>query len=95
MLAYRETIDWMYSDPAALKQYAEFAGVSEKFAQRLRDDFFPKATLSPDNISGIKSAIKETKIKLSRRQTKELIQIPPPARSGSTGWSSFRMLLSR
>jgi NitT/TauT family transport system substrate-binding protein len=25
MQAYRETIDWMYSDPAALKHYAEYA----------------------------------------------------------------------
>ena len=29
MKAYRETVDWMYSDPAALKTYAEFAGVTE------------------------------------------------------------------
>ncbi len=26
MRAYRETIDWMYADPAALKTYAEFIG---------------------------------------------------------------------
>ena len=42
MKAYRETVDWMYSDPAALKTYAEFAGISEPIAKRIRDGFFPK-----------------------------------------------------
>src|SRR5438876_10766564 len=29
MKAYRETIDWMYADPGALKVYADFVGISE------------------------------------------------------------------
>src|SRR5207249_7366406 len=29
MKAYRETIDWMYADPSALKVYADFVGISE------------------------------------------------------------------
>ncbi|MEO8537228.1 MAG: ABC transporter substrate-binding protein, partial [Betaproteobacteria bacterium] len=29
MKAYRETIDYMYADPAALKTYADFVGISE------------------------------------------------------------------
>src|SRR5687767_4915434 len=41
MKAYRETVDWMYADPAAIKTYAEFVGISEPLAKRSRDDFFP------------------------------------------------------
>jgi NitT/TauT family transport system substrate-binding protein len=95
MEAYRETIDWMYSDPAALKHYAEYAGVSEEFAQRLRDEFFTKAMLSPDKITGLKLIMKEAKIKLPRRKVSELIRIPASVRNGSTGWSSWRTLFSR
>ena len=36
---YRDAVDWMYSDPAALKTYAEFAGISEPMAKRIRDRF--------------------------------------------------------
>ena len=43
MKAYRETIDYMYSDnPQVIKDYAEFVGVTEAVANRVRDDFFPR-----------------------------------------------------
>ena len=86
MQAYRETIDWMYSDPAALKRFAEFAGVSEAFAQRLRDEFFTKNMLSPDRIIGLDAIMKEAitsryiQTPLSKGQIAELIQIPAPVR---------------
>lgn len=86
MQAYRETIDWMYSDPAAIKRYAEFAGVSEAFAQRLRDEFFTKNMLSPDRIIGLDAIMKEAitsryiQTPLSKGQITELIQIPAPVR---------------
>jgi NitT/TauT family transport system substrate-binding protein len=91
MHAYRETIEWMYSDPAALKRFAEFAGVSEGAAQRLRDEFFTKDMLSPDKIVGLKAIIKDAvtlryiQTKLSRKQVSELIQIPAPVRDGPAG----------
>src|SRR5215211_2347402 len=94
MQAYRETIDWMYSDPAALRHYAEFARVSESFAQRLRDEFFTKSMLSPDQVTGLKVTMKESKIKLSRRQVSELIQIPPPRHNDSKGSSSWKSWFS-
>ena len=86
MQAYRETIAWMYADPAALKRYAEFAGVSEGFAQRLRDEFFTKDMLSPDKINGLSAIIKDAitlryiQTSLSRKEVAELIQIPAPVR---------------
>ena len=85
MQAYRETIEWMYSDPAALKRYAEFATVPEEFAQRLRDEFFVKAMLASDQIIGLsaimKDAVSEKYIqsRLSRKQIADLIQIPARA----------------
>jgi NitT/TauT family transport system substrate-binding protein len=51
---YRESLEWMYSDPAAPKAYAQFVGASEAVGRRLRDEFFTKDMLSPDNIMGLK-----------------------------------------
>jgi NitT/TauT family transport system substrate-binding protein len=81
--AYRETVDWMYSDPAAIKTYAEFAGVSEATARRTRDNFFPKEALNPDRITGLDLIVPEavnlkfTAAPLTKEQLAELIQIPP------------------
>jgi NitT/TauT family transport system substrate-binding protein len=95
--AYRETIEWMYSDPAALKAYAEFAGVSEEVARRMRDEFYTKDMLSPNRIAGLAATAKEAaKAKqiwapLSRKQTAELVQIPASGRvNASSGGGWFR-----
>jgi NitT/TauT family transport system substrate-binding protein len=94
MRAYRETIEWMYSDPASLTRYAEFAGVSEGVARRLRDEFFTREMLSPDKIVGLGPIMKDAitleylQVRLSRKQIAELIQIPPPALPNSTGCQS-------
>ena len=55
--AYEETLDWMYSDPKALKTYAEFAGITEEQAKLIRDDYFPKNNLKPRRISGLENAM--------------------------------------
>ena len=80
---YRETVDWMYADPAALKVYAEFAAITEQKARRIRDGFFPKPSLSPDEITGLDLiipdavALKFVSAPLGREQLAELIRIPP------------------
>jgi NitT/TauT family transport system substrate-binding protein len=43
----------MYSNPMALKYYAEIASVSESLAKRVRDEFFTKDMLMPDNVIGM------------------------------------------
>ena len=53
MQAYRETIDAMYSDDSMLKRYAAFAGIAEPIARATRDEFFPKAAVDPDHITGL------------------------------------------
>jgi len=55
--AWRETIAWMYSDPAAIKAYAEWVDVPETLARRVRDEFYPKENLDPDRIAGIEQAV--------------------------------------
>jgi len=83
MAAYRETIDWMYADPGAIKAYAEFVGIPEAIAQRTRDDFFPKKAIDPDQIVGLEAvmpdavALKYIPAPLTKEQLAELIQIPP------------------
>jgi NitT/TauT family transport system substrate-binding protein len=84
MKAYRETVDWMYSnDPSALKTYADFVGIPEAMAKRTRDGFFPKTAVDPDKVVGLDVivqdavALKYTATPLTKEQLAELIQIPP------------------
>src|SRR4051812_4676845 len=83
MKAYRETVEFMYRDPAALKIYAEFLGISDAKAKRSRDEFFPPASIDPDKIVGLDTilkdavALKYTAAALTKKQLTELIQIPP------------------
>jgi NitT/TauT family transport system substrate-binding protein len=84
MKAYRETIDYMYQDPAGLKAYADWLNISEEKAKRTRDDFFPGNAINPDRITGLNTIVKDavelkfTATELSKDQLAELIQIPPP-----------------
>jgi NitT/TauT family transport system substrate-binding protein len=81
--AYRETVDWMYSDPRALKIFAEFSNVPEATARRTKEEFFPKAALSPDRIVGLEPVMRDAvRLKyisapLTAKQLAELVQIPP------------------
>jgi len=83
MAAYRDTVDWMYSDSAVFKHYSDFLGISEATGRRSRDDFYPKATLDPDAIVGVDAinadavGFKYLAAPLTREQLAELIRIPP------------------
>ncbi|MGD9925749.1 MAG: ABC transporter substrate-binding protein [Pseudorhodoplanes sp.] len=82
MKAYRETIDFMYTD-AGLKVYADWLKIPEAKARRTRDDFFPKEAINPDRIIGLDTVVKDavalkfTANELTKEQLNELIQIPP------------------
>jgi NitT/TauT family transport system substrate-binding protein len=82
MAAYRESIAYMYSDnPQLFKDYAEFVGVSEAMARQVRDDFFPRSLVDPDEIHGIDSLMAEAvtlkfiATPLTKQQLAELMQI--------------------
>jgi NitT/TauT family transport system substrate-binding protein len=84
MKAYSESIDYMYSsNPQVITDYAEFAKVPEVMAKRVRDEFFPKSLVNPDQIHGLDSLIPEAvnlkfiPAPLTKEQTAELIQISP------------------
>ena len=84
MKAYRESIDYLYSsNPQVMKDYAEFARVPEPMAKRVRDEFFPKSLVNPDQIQGLDTLIPEAvnlkfiPAALTKEQIAELIQISP------------------
>lgn len=85
MQAYRESVDYMYgADPQVIKDYAEFVGVPEPLARRVRDDFFPKSLIWPDEIKGLDALIEEAvtlkfvSAPLTNEQIAGLIRIPAP-----------------
>jgi NitT/TauT family transport system substrate-binding protein len=82
MQAYREAIDYMYSDnPQVIKDYAAFVNIPEPIAKRVRDEFFPKSLIWPDEIKGLDSLMSEAvtlkfiAAPLTKEQIAELIQI--------------------
>jgi NitT/TauT family transport system substrate-binding protein len=83
MKAYRETVDYLYSDPRALKVYSEWLNISEAKAKRTRDGFFSKASVTPDTITGLDTIVRDavelkfTATQLTKEQLADLIQIPP------------------
>ncbi len=83
MKAYRETVAYMYKDPAALKLYADWLNISMEKAKRTRDEFFPTPAIEPDKIVGLDAIVKDavelkyTAKPLTKEQLTELIQIPP------------------
>jgi NitT/TauT family transport system substrate-binding protein len=84
MQGYRDAIDWMYADPAALNLYEAFSNVRHELMAKVRDQYFPKATLWPDEIRGLdlvlSDALKNKFIArpLTAAEVKEMIQIPAP-----------------
>jgi ABC-type nitrate/sulfonate/bicarbonate transport system substrate-binding protein len=82
MQAYRETIDYMYgNNPQVLKDYAEFARITEPTAKRVRDEFFPKTLMQTAEIKGLDSLMPEAvELKyipapLNQQQLSELVQV--------------------
>jgi len=81
--AYRETLDWMFSDPEAIRIYAEIANIPVEQAALIRDKFQTKDAMRNDRISDIDGAMADAvKLKfldkpLTRDQLADLIRIPP------------------
>ncbi len=79
--AYRETIDWMYSDPKAPAMFAEYAKITPQMAQLVRDKFYPKSMLQLDKIHGIPEmmqdaiALKFIPQPLTQQQLDELLKL--------------------
>jgi NitT/TauT family transport system substrate-binding protein len=76
-----ETLDWLYSDPAAIKAYAAWSGLPEGIARRA-PEFLTKQNLDPRHVSGLDAImIDAVKFKylpapLTQAQLAEVIQVP-------------------
>jgi NitT/TauT family transport system substrate-binding protein len=57
--ALSRSIDWAYSDPGAIDNYAEIAKVPRALAQQTRDDFFPKEALQLAEVKGLDVTLKQ------------------------------------
>jgi NitT/TauT family transport system substrate-binding protein len=80
--AYREVVDWMYADQAAVKAFAEWAHVPEAIARLAPDDYYPKNNVLPDRIEGLELAMadavafKYIAAPLSQEQLAKLVLVP-------------------
>jgi NitT/TauT family transport system substrate-binding protein len=83
MRAWRETLDWMYSNPLAVKYYAEQMRMPESLVEFQRDEFNPKSALNPDKLSDVDLVMQDAVAgnfldkPLTKEQLAEFIQIPP------------------
>ena len=57
--ALSRSIDWAYSDPGAIDNYAEIAKVPRALAQQTRDQFFPKEALQLSEMKGLDVTLKQ------------------------------------
>jgi NitT/TauT family transport system substrate-binding protein len=86
MQGYRDTLDWMYSNPAALKTYEEFSEIPAAVMKSARDEYFPKDKVWPDEVKSLDlilaDALKNKFISqpLTPEQVKDMIQIPAPVK---------------
>jgi NitT/TauT family transport system substrate-binding protein len=80
MQGYKETIDWMYSSPEALKIYGEYSGLPDSIVQRVLK-LVPKEALQTDKVMGLDDIMADAVAQkflaapLTPEQVKELIQI--------------------
>jgi NitT/TauT family transport system substrate-binding protein len=80
MQGYKETVDWMYSSPDALKTYGEYSGLPANIVERVLK-LIPKEALQTGQVMGIEDvmadAVKQKFLSapLTPDQLKELIQI--------------------
>ena len=80
MQGYKETVDWMYSSPEALKVYGEYSGLPDNIVQHVLK-LIPKEALQTDEVKGIDSVMADAvsqkflSAPLTPDQLKELIQI--------------------
>ena len=80
--AYREVVDWMYSDQAALKAFANWARVPEAIARTVPENYYPKNNVLPDRIEGLDLAMadavsfKYITAPLTKEQLARLVLVP-------------------
>jgi NitT/TauT family transport system substrate-binding protein len=80
MQGYKETVDWMYSSPDALKIYEDYSGLPDGIAQRVLK-LVPKQALQTSQVMGLDDIMADAVTQkflaapLTPDQIKELVQI--------------------
>ena len=80
MQAYKETVDWMYSSPEALKVYGEYSNLPDNIVRRVLQ-LIPKEALQTDEVKGLDAVMADAVTQkflsapLTPDQIKELVQI--------------------
>lgn len=83
MDAYRETVDWMYSDPKAIEMYSKKMNRPVELLKQSMEQFQPKQALQTDTFADLDGAVRDAvKLKfldkpLTKEQLAELIVTPP------------------
>jgi NitT/TauT family transport system substrate-binding protein len=83
MDAYREAVDWMYSDPKAVEMYSQKIHRPIELLKESMEKFQPKQALQTDHFADLDGAIRDAvKLKfldkpLTKEQIAEMMQIPP------------------
>jgi NitT/TauT family transport system substrate-binding protein len=83
MDAYREAIDWMYSDPKAVEMYSKKVHQPIELLKESMEKFQPKQTVQTTEFKDLDGAVRDAvKLKfidkpLTEAQLKELIVTPP------------------
>jgi len=81
--AYREAVDWMYSDPKAVEMYSVKIKRPVDLLKESMTKFHPKEAMQTDKFADLDGAIADAvKLKflekpLTKEQIAELLQIPP------------------
>jgi NitT/TauT family transport system substrate-binding protein len=81
--AYRDSVDWMYSDPKAKQMYADKVKRPLDLIDTTVENFYPKPTMQSDSMADLDGAIHDAvKLKfleqpLTKEQLAEFLQIPP------------------
>jgi ABC-type nitrate/sulfonate/bicarbonate transport system substrate-binding protein len=79
--AYRETLDWLYSSPDAIKAYAAWSGLAERFAKQA-PELIPKDSIDPIRIVGLEDMMVDAvkfrylPAPLGKEQLATLVQVP-------------------
>jgi NitT/TauT family transport system substrate-binding protein len=81
---YREALDWIFTDPQAIKMYSATNHVPEALVKKTADEFQTRPAMQFDKVLGVDAIMADgVKLKfldapLTKEQLGDLIQIPPP-----------------
>lgn len=56
--AYKKSADWMYSDPQAVRWFAEQTGATLDEAERVKRDMYPEGVITVGEIAGVEVSVR-------------------------------------